>query len=243
MLDRATVDLPAINGPLTTALGLKANSADLGTASTNATGDFATAAQGSTADSAIQSGDLAAVATSGNYADLSGEPSLGTAAGADSGDFAAALGSDDNYVTDAEKTIIDNLGTISNQAGDQDLATTDDVEFNTITGKAFLQPTAALTSAGAIAWDCATNAQPTLSLAHDTTITLSNLPASTRTVSLAGTQGSGGHSVAIGHTSLAIKIMGGGELADIAGLTDGKLFEISAKSDGTNLKIWVTVEN
>jgi len=39
-------------------------------------GDFATAAQGALADSATQPGDLATVATSGAYADLSGTPTL-----------------------------------------------------------------------------------------------------------------------------------------------------------------------
>ena len=47
----------------------------------------ATAAQGALADSAVQPGDLSAVATSGAYADLSGTPALGTAAAADTGDF------------------------------------------------------------------------------------------------------------------------------------------------------------
>lgn len=41
---------------------------------------FATAGQGSLADSAVQPGDLAAVATSGAYSDLSGAPSLATVA-------------------------------------------------------------------------------------------------------------------------------------------------------------------
>lgn len=36
----------------------------------------ATTAQGATADSAVQPGDLAAVATSGAYADLSGKPTI-----------------------------------------------------------------------------------------------------------------------------------------------------------------------
>lgn len=47
----------------------------------------ATTAQGALADSAVQPGDLAAVATSGAYADLSGTPTLGTAASANTGDF------------------------------------------------------------------------------------------------------------------------------------------------------------
>lgn len=68
------------------------------------TEDFATAAQGALADSAVQPGDLASVATSGAYSDLTGTPTLfsgsyndltdtptlGTAASADTGDFATA---------------------------------------------------------------------------------------------------------------------------------------------------------
>lgn len=46
----------------------------LGTAAAADIGDFATAAQGSTADSAVQPGDLATVATSGAYSDLTGTP-------------------------------------------------------------------------------------------------------------------------------------------------------------------------
>ena len=48
---------------------------------------FATAAQGTLADSAVQPGDLATVATTGAYSDLSGTPTLGTAAAADTTDF------------------------------------------------------------------------------------------------------------------------------------------------------------
>lgn len=48
----------------------------LGTAAVQNTGYFATAAQGSLADSAVQPGDLATVATTGAYADLSGKPTL-----------------------------------------------------------------------------------------------------------------------------------------------------------------------
>ena len=65
---------------LAAALALKANSASLGTASTHAASDFATATQGSKADSAVQPGSLAAVATSGAYSDLTGKPSLATVA-------------------------------------------------------------------------------------------------------------------------------------------------------------------
>jgi hypothetical protein len=73
----------------------------LGTAATHAVGDFATAAQGAKADSAVQSGsigtaaakdvgtasgqiplnsNLGAAAKSNNYSDLSGKPTLGSAA-------------------------------------------------------------------------------------------------------------------------------------------------------------------
>jgi len=66
------------------------NKPSFGTAALQETSAFATAAQGITADSAVQPGDLAPVATSGDYDDLSGKPTLGTAAGADAGDFATA---------------------------------------------------------------------------------------------------------------------------------------------------------
>ena len=76
----------------------------LGSAATTAASAYATAAQGTLADSATQPGDLATVATSGAYndltgkpslfsgayADLSGKPSLGTAAAAATSDFATA---------------------------------------------------------------------------------------------------------------------------------------------------------
>jgi hypothetical protein len=51
---------------------------------------YATAAQGDLADTAVQPDDLATVATTGAYGDLSGTPTLGTAAAADTGDFATA---------------------------------------------------------------------------------------------------------------------------------------------------------
>lgn len=46
----------------------------LGTAAATSSTAYATAAQGATADSAVQPGDLATVATSGAYSDLSGTP-------------------------------------------------------------------------------------------------------------------------------------------------------------------------
>src|SRR5690606_32671639 len=49
-----------------------------GKADTSHTHNYASAAQGALADSAVQLGDLAAVATSGAYADLTGKPSIPT---------------------------------------------------------------------------------------------------------------------------------------------------------------------
>lgn len=46
----------------------------LGSAATTAASAYATAAQGTTADSAVQPGDLATVATTGAYSDLTGKP-------------------------------------------------------------------------------------------------------------------------------------------------------------------------
>ena len=62
----------------------------LGTAATTASTDYATAAQGGLAATATQPGDLATVATSGAYSDLSGTPALGTAASTASSAYATA---------------------------------------------------------------------------------------------------------------------------------------------------------
>lgn len=62
----------------------------LGTAATSASTAFATSAQGTKADTAVQPGSLATVATTGAYADLSGKPTLGTAAATDSTAYATA---------------------------------------------------------------------------------------------------------------------------------------------------------
>lgn len=92
--DAGTAAAAAAADFATAAQGAKADTAvqpgDLGTAAAADAGDFATAAQGSAADSAVQPGDLATVATSGDYDDLSGKPTLGTAAAASTGDFATA---------------------------------------------------------------------------------------------------------------------------------------------------------
>lgn len=76
----------------------------LGTAAVTASTDYATAAQGTLADSAIQSADLATVATTGAYSDLTGLPTLGTAAAAATTDFATA----------AQGTLADNALPASN---------------------------------------------------------------------------------------------------------------------------------
>ncbi|MDB9962817.1 hypothetical protein OAD41_00135 [bacterium] len=52
--------------------------------------DYATSAQGDTADNAVQPADLATVATTGAYSNLSGLPTLGTAAATASTDYATA---------------------------------------------------------------------------------------------------------------------------------------------------------
>jgi hypothetical protein len=60
-----------------TASGARTN-LGLGTASTTSASDYATAAQGAKADTAIQSADLATVATTGSYNDLSNKPTVPT---------------------------------------------------------------------------------------------------------------------------------------------------------------------
>lgn len=66
---------------------------------------FATIAQGEKADTAVQPGDLAAVATSGNYSDLTGVPSLATVA--TSGSYADLSGTP-SLGTLASKSSINN---------------------------------------------------------------------------------------------------------------------------------------
>jgi hypothetical protein len=64
----------------------------LGTAATTAASTYATAAQGATADSATQPGDLAAIATSGDVGDLTGFPGGSTNFLREDGTFAAPPG-------------------------------------------------------------------------------------------------------------------------------------------------------
>jgi hypothetical protein len=101
----------------------------------------------------------------------------------------------------------------------------------------YLVPSA-LTSSAGIAWNVNTTNQPTLTLAHATTITLSNL-ADGQSASLSGIMGgSGGYTVALAHSGLTVRVMGGA-LADIAALAANDLFEISVKRSGTDLRVWV----
>jgi hypothetical protein len=70
----------------------------LGTAATTDATAYATAAQGAKADSAVQPGSLAAVATSGSYGDLSNKPTIPTPAdAAPLGPGTAAIGTSNDY--------------------------------------------------------------------------------------------------------------------------------------------------
>lgn len=75
---------------------------------------YATAAQGVTADSAVQPGDLALVATTGDYDDLSGTPTLGTLAALNSPLPVANGGTAGTTAGDARTNL--GLGTIATQA-------------------------------------------------------------------------------------------------------------------------------
>ena len=93
-LGLGTAATTAATAYATAAQGTLADSAlqaaDVGTAAAQDVGYFATAAQGTLADSATQPADLATVATTGGYADLTGKPTLGTAAATASTDYATA---------------------------------------------------------------------------------------------------------------------------------------------------------
>lgn len=81
-LGLGTAATTAASDYATAAQGTLADSAvqpgDIGTAAAQNVGYFATAAQGALADSAIQAGDLATVATTGSYDDLTDKPTLTT---------------------------------------------------------------------------------------------------------------------------------------------------------------------
>src|SRR5690625_878703 len=106
----------------------------------------ATAAQGAKADSAVQPGDLAAVATSGAYGDLSGLPSLGTAASANVGDFepAGAAASAES----AAKSYADGKITQAITDGDTTHAPSGDAVFDALAGKVSTEGNATIKAAG-----------------------------------------------------------------------------------------------
>lgn len=99
----------------------------LGTAAVESAGAFATAAQGTTADSAVQPGDLATVATTGDYDDLSNKPTLGTAAATAATDYAtAAQGSTaDSAVQPAELTAAISAISVQSKSADYPIVLTD----------------------------------------------------------------------------------------------------------------------
>ena len=86
----------------------------LGTAAYTASTDYATAAQGTLADTAVQPADLATVASTGSYNDLSGLPALGTAAYTASTDYATAA---QGTLADTAVQPADNISTLTNDAG------------------------------------------------------------------------------------------------------------------------------
>lgn len=80
LTNKPTIPAAQVNSDwnATTGVAKILNKPTLGTAAAANTTDFATAAQGAKADTAIQPGDLATVATTGQYSDLSGKPTIPT---------------------------------------------------------------------------------------------------------------------------------------------------------------------
>lgn len=83
--------------------------ADVGSAAYNDTGDFATAAQGAKADTAVQPGDLAPVATSGDYGDLDDIPLHGLENAIINGCCRVSHRGDQTLTTSWDKTPVDLL--------------------------------------------------------------------------------------------------------------------------------------
>jgi hypothetical protein len=81
--------------------------------------DFATAAQGALADSAIQSADLATVATSGSYNDLSDQPSIPSITGL----------ATETYVTTAVSNLVDTAPAALDTLNELAAALGDDADF------------------------------------------------------------------------------------------------------------------
>jgi len=123
----------------------------------------ATTAQGALADTATQPGDLATVATSGAYVDLSGTPTLGTAAAAATGDF-DPVGSAD--AAEAASQPLDAVLTATTAS----FTTADETKLDGIEELADVTDTANVTAAGAL-MDSEVDADiKTLSLPAATTI-------------------------------------------------------------------------
>lgn len=80
LTNKPTIPAAQVNSDwnATTGVAKILNKPTLGTAAAANTTDFATAAQGTKADTAVQPGDLATVATTGQYSDLSGKPTIPT---------------------------------------------------------------------------------------------------------------------------------------------------------------------
>jgi len=78
LTNKPTIPAPQVNADWNSTSGLSqiVNKPTLGTAASADSSSFATAAQGALAQSAVQPGDLAAVATSGSYNDLTDQPSI-----------------------------------------------------------------------------------------------------------------------------------------------------------------------
>lgn len=76
--DKPTIPAAQVNADWNASSGVSEilNKPTLGTAAAADTTDFATAAQGTKADTAVQPSDLATVATSGSYNDLSNKPTI-----------------------------------------------------------------------------------------------------------------------------------------------------------------------
>jgi len=119
-----------------TASGARTN-LGLGSAATTDASAYATAAQGAKADTALQSADLATVATSGDYDDLTNKPTLGTSAAEDVGYFATA----------AQGTLADSavqpgdLSTVATTGSYNDLTDLPSAGTGTVTSVAMSVPT------------------------------------------------------------------------------------------------------
>jgi hypothetical protein len=98
-----------------------------------------------------------------------------------------------------------------------------------------------IASSAAISWNSVTNPQPDLTLAHNTMVTVSNLPLRGQ-ASLSGiVGGSGSYSLDIEHAGLTVEVMGG-LLTDIATLAVGGKFEISIKRNLIELRVWISTK-